>query len=95
MLFAQPVFQAVLSVAVVAAHADVGEGVDVGFALRVRALRGGQESRFAGRRGTGGVLRFSAGGGPGAGLGAFVCCLGAVVETVCPFAAFASEREEV
>lgn len=47
-LFAQPVLEAVLPVAVVAAHADVGEGVDVGFALRVRALGGGQEGRFAG-----------------------------------------------
>lgn len=86
MLFAQSVFQAVLPVAVVAAHADVGEGVDVSFALRVRALRCGQEGGFAGREGVGcvgAVLLFSSGGGPGAGLGTLVRGLGAVVEAVC------------
>lgn len=84
MLFAQPVFEAVLPVAVVAVYADVGEGVDVGFALGVRALGCGQEARFAGGRRAGAVLLFSSGGGPGAGLRALVRGLGAVVETVCP-----------
>ena len=38
MLLAQAVLEAVLAVAVVAAYADIGQGVDVRLALRVRAL---------------------------------------------------------
>ena len=38
MVLAEAVFEAVLAITVLAAHADVGKGVDVGFALWVRAL---------------------------------------------------------
>lgn len=87
--------EAVLAIADGAADGDVGEGVDVGFACRVRALRCGEEGRFGGAGGCGRGVFFAAGGGPGAGVGALVGGFGAVVEAVGCFAGFAAEGEEV
>ena len=66
--------EAVLAVAGLAADADAGEGVDVGFAGRVRALGCGEEGGLSGVGGRGGCFGvfFPAGSGPGAGVGAFV-----------------------
>ena len=59
----------------------------------MRALRCGEQGWFSGACARGGF--FSAGSGPGAGLGAFVRGFGAVVEAVGSFAGFAAKGEEV
>lgn len=93
MVFAQAVLEAVLAVAAGAADADVREGVDVGLAGWMRALRCGEEGWFGG---AGARCGFSpASGCPGAGVRAGVGGLGAVVEAVGSVAGLAAEGEEV
>lgn len=90
--------EAVLPITVRTADANGIQGVDIGLAARMRTLRGSQESRLA-RTSTNCCWRerssFPLGGRPLAGARAFVSCFGAMVEAICTFARFASERKEV
>ena len=103
MVLGQAVLEAVFAVARCAADAKGGQGVDVGFAGGVGALRAGLEggptgrSRGGGRIGrcSGGFLSLSLPSLPFAGVGTRMRALGTVFEAVGAFAGFAAEGQEV